>query len=111
LREGAENGDPKHLRDVEALGNICAMIDRGVLLFVDEGVIEKEYGNFRESEHYFGFLRVCVCVSCVVKSPKKKRGTKISVLSSSLSFSHSRSPRVVCLFLLLLVVVVLLLRP
>jgi|TARA_A100001388_G_C28670491_1_gene451298 hypothetical protein len=42
LREGAENGDPKHLRDVEALGNICAMIDRGVLLFVDEGVIEKE---------------------------------------------------------------------
>ena len=62
LREGAENGDPKHLRDVEALGNICAMIDRGVLLFVDEGVIEKEYGNFRESEHYFGFLRVCVYV-------------------------------------------------
>ena len=87
------------------------MIDRGVLLFVDEGVIEKEPYNFRESEHYFGFLRVCVCVSCVVKSPKKKRGTKISVLSSSLSFSHSRSPRVVCLFLLLLVVVVLLLRP
>ena len=66
MREGAENGDPKHLRDVEALGNICAMIDRGALLFVDEGVIEKEY-NFRESEHYFGFLRVCV-----VKSPKKK---------------------------------------
>ena len=77
------------------------MIDRGVLLFVDEGVIEKEY-NFRESEHYFGFLRVCVCVSCVVKSPKKKRGIKNSVLSSSLSFSHSRSPRVVCFFFLLL---------
>ena len=59
MREGAENGDPKHLRDVEALGNICPMIDRGVLLFVDEGVIEKEPYNFRESEHYFGF-RVCV---------------------------------------------------
>ena len=111
MREGAENGDPKHLRDVEALGNICAMIDRGVLLFVDEGVIEKEYGNFRESEHYFGFLRVCVCVSCVVKSPKKKKRNK-NLRAEQLSFLLSLSLSACCLFLLLVVVVVvLLLRP
>ena len=109
MREGAENGDPKHLRDVEALGNICAMIDRGVLLFVDEGVIEKEY-NFRESEHYFGFLRVCVCVSCVVKSPKKKKRNK-NLRAEQLSFLLSLSLSACCLFLLVVVVVVLLLRP
>jgi len=105
LREGAENGDPKHLRDVEALGNICAMIDRGVLLFVDEGVIEKEY-NFRESEHYFGF-RVCV-----VKSPKKKKRNK-KLRAEQLSFLLSLSLSACCLFLLVLVLVlvVLLLRP
>ena len=109
MKEGAENGDPKHLRDVEALGNICPMIDRGVLLFVDEGVIEKEYGNFRESEHYFGFLRVCVCVSCVVKSQKKKRNKKLR--AEQLSFLLSLSLSACCLFLLVVVVVVLLLRP
>ena len=110
MREGAENGDPKHLRDVEALGNICAMIDRGVLLFVDEGVIEKEYGNFRESEHYFGFLRVCVCVMCGKVSKKKKRNKNLR--AEQLSFLLSLSLSACCLFLLLLlVVVVLLLRP
>jgi len=109
LREGAENGDPKHLRDVEALGNICAMIDRGVLLFVDEGVIEKEY-NFRESEHYFGFLRVCVCVMCGKVSKKKKRNKKLR--AEQLSFLLSLSLSACCLFLLVVVVVVvLLLRP
>ena len=107
MKEGAENGDPKHLRDVEALGNICPMIDRGVLLFVDEGVIEKEPYNFRESEHYFGF-RVCVCV---VKSPKKKKRNK-KLRAEQLSFLLSLSLSACCLFLLLLlVVVVLLLRP
>ena len=109
MREGAENGDPKHLRDVEALGNICAMIDRGVLLFVDEGVIEKEY-NFRESEHYFGFLRVCVCVMCGKVSKKKKRNKKLR--AEQLSFLLSLSLSACCMFLLLLLlVVVLLLRP
>ena len=28
LREGDENGDPKHLRDMEALGNICAIFQQ-----------------------------------------------------------------------------------
>ena len=108
MREGAENGDPKHLRDVEALGNICAMIDRGVLLFVDEGVIEKEPYNFRESEHYFGFR---VCVWHVVKSPKKKKRNK-KLRAEQLSFLLSLSLSACCLFLLLVVVVVvLLLRP
>ena len=101
MKEGAENGDPKHLRDVEALGNICPMIDRGVLLFVDEGVIEKERIIFGNPNTILVFV--------YVKSPKKKKRNK-KLRAEQLSFLLSLSLSACCLFLVI-VVVVLLLRP